>query len=123
MRSGGGAREVGGGSGRGGGSSAAAPESAAAAVEAAASTGRDGDVTEEKAHDLSEEPEEKEEQEGEAKEQALADGEEKTWELSMPTSLEDLGEQWASMPSRYRIIIGTCCAFILCNMDKVWSAE
>ena len=41
------------------------------------------------------------------------------WEPKFPRSVDDLGAQWRSMPSRYRILLGTCCAFVLCNMDKV----
>ena len=41
------------------------------------------------------------------------------WSLSFPSSLENLGEQWREMPSRYRVCLGTCFAFVLCNMDKV----
>ena len=48
-----------------------------------------------------------------------ADGEFPAWEPKFPSSLDDLGERWRSMPSRYRILLGTCCAFVLCNMDKV----
>ena len=39
--------------------------------------------------------------------------------LEFPTSLDDLGERWRLLPSRYRVILGTTCAFVLCNMDKV----
>lgn len=39
--------------------------------------------------------------------------------LELPESLDDLGERWRLLPSRYRVILGTTCAFVLCNMDKV----
>lgn len=43
-------------------------------------------------------------------------GEEEEWSFQWPSSLDDLSEKWTDLPSRYRIIVGTCCAFILCNM-------
>ena len=31
----------------------------------------------------------------------------------------DLAHRWDTLPSRYRLMFGTTCAFVLCNMDKV----
>lgn len=42
--------------------------------------------------------------------------EEEDWAFEFPSSLENLGEQWRELPSRYRILLGTCFAFVLCNM-------
>ena len=50
---------------------------------------------------------------------ASVDEDDEEFEFSFPRSLEDASDQWGSMPSRFRIIFGTCCAFVLCNMDKV----
>ena len=36
-----------------------------------------------------------------------------------PRSVEELRERWRVLPSRYRVVLGTTCAFVLCNMDKV----
>jgi hypothetical protein len=44
---------------------------------------------------------------------------EEEWTLEFPSSVDDAREKWDTIPSRYRIIVGTTCAFILCNMDKV----
>ena len=39
--------------------------------------------------------------------------------FAFPRSADDLRERWRLLPSRYRVILGTTCAFVLCNMDKV----
>ena len=36
-----------------------------------------------------------------------------------PNSMQDLQTKWSALPSRYRVILGTTAAFVLCNMDKV----
>ena len=35
------------------------------------------------------------------------------------TSVDEIRERWRVLPSRYRVLLGTTCAFVLCNMDKV----
>ena len=49
------------------------------------------------------------------------DGDESGWELTMPGSLEELDQLWTDMPSRYRIMFVTTCAFVICNMVRAVS--
>ena len=39
--------------------------------------------------------------------------------FAFPRSVDEARERWRELPSRYRVILGTTCAFVLCNMDKV----
>ena len=42
------------------------------------------------------------------------------WSLDpFPGSFQELAQKWQTLPSRYRVILGTTAAFVLCNMDKV----
>ena len=52
-------------------------------------------------------------------ERSVTLGEADISQTRFPRSVDELRERWRVLPSRYRVVLGTTCAFVLCNMDKV----